>query len=1493
MEIGSYQVTPSLIKQSYFPKEYIPSKSAESNFRQSEASSTLKYIGGGWFYHKSKRTGGNSFGFDLTSNLPNILSIITSLLLGGGFVSINIQPGFQETEINRMTNNCHLGDIRVKFYYSDTRAVSVFAWKSHNLLTNKKVGGYSFGKIRNGKVPINRMEISDGIFQDSTYFKSAQEHQKRKMNFDIPINVTQEPNFKIEPSLSSIEDVTYNPYMACLYGRSPNSQPEIIEIETKTEEGQSLPPLKEYSPLPYVMFFGEKKEFIFSQIGEPRKAIEPITCATVSFTSYNIVAGHKSGNISIFDAKLNSLISKVDRTKTNSSGIVYITYAADDQSIIAVDQEKHVLHFTRLDSILAPKEQVLYQSEFNIKKVYMPESLSPYFIFSTRKGVYLYNSSEIDDNLVEIVVSPDAKINFICKNKADGTVILVAWYGSDLYIYSIQQFSGSMTPLFNRKFDAKIRLVSIIKNFGINVLFVDGTIDDITNYETKNTSKEHYETNEIKRNLKRISGIITYGELSYFFNVNKMFRMQYIPWNERLIGISRKGDFTTCFKMAKEIYSGNIEHYFGVDPDPSIRCNELQKIMFDIFYNSLCSLDQTQQVAQTFKTAIGINMSNFVVKAAYDYYKEENNLIFYFKALFEFGDNNLSKYIPFYIYETFINMANEQKLIDQADLAIIKTGIPIKYADNLLVLAAKNNMQKVLMKLWTDVYCDFVSPCIYFYKTDYFITYVEDLFLNNKFSKATSKHKEIVILWFCTSFGGTFPRLFVLFSKSQQKAPQFIAEFIKYFPIKLVNDKNFEVENFCNIIIQTVISFNQEIRNKCIDEIADAIVKNDVKISPICLQTLFGWAFSTNGSSISIRETIIITLNTQYPQIVKFENIIDYCEAAGFSTIVNIMYRKSKDYKRIIHAMALSEERRELVFDYIQNPYQDPFDLLHIEGKDENSGKSIKAAIQQSLSSIGAMLDHSISVITPTTGLLSSVGKKFSKSKLLELHDKKQQNTDDNKKENEEEEQKSDQESVSESESSVSEYESESSSSSYSSKKEIKADDEVIEEPETIEIFEPEPEKVEEPPKLCDELMENAVIENFPLLLLINASKAAELLAKYFPDYHATFLKMDIDPFIKFLYLRALSKSEYKDLLTHDNNFDLLTMMCKFAPKEVLPMIKASQDISVEDALRVCKQYRVIDTCMHIHTLRGDIQAAVNLVAEEIEAVLVEAIQKGGVIYAPSVDLVKEAPELKKAYETVLVTFDLMSKAPKVGQLLDRMWKDTFLAFQLPLYLACKCPIPETKNAITLFFAFFVVEALQRTSPENVFHTLKSDFCSIDQIQYRKVLSAVFKYLDYNQMLSNTVIELLLEDCIQLYKKANVLKTRAAFAYNPVCVMCNTPITGAGGIGGLIFECGHLYHNNSKCGQYRKKCPLCRNEMSVTKQNDAPPIESAHSQSMKLRKMLRVEFGLRRHYGKDQDLSQSGNNIFFMSDFQFTPKTQYKLELPEKIPEEKQVYLEL
>ena len=113
-----------------------------------------------------------------------------------------------------------------------------------------------------------------------------------------------------------------------------------------------------------------------------------------------------------------------------------------------------------------------------------------------------------------------------------------------------------------------------------------------------------------------------------------------------------------------------------------------------------------------------------------------------------------------------------------------------------------------------------------------------------------------------------------------------------------------------------------------------------------------------------------------------------------------------------------------------------------------------------------------------------------------------------------------------------------------------------------------------------------------------------------------------------------------------------------------------------------------------------------------------------------------------------------------------------------------------------------------------------------------------------------------MEDCINLYDRAQLTKTKAAFVYNTNCQFCNTPITGAGGVGALVFECGHAYHDDQKCGQHRSTCMVCKGELQISSKQEPPAAApSQRAQNMKLRKLMRVDHGLRRNYGKDQDLS--------------------------------------
>jgi hypothetical protein len=438
------------------------------------------------------------------------------------------------------------------------------------------------------------------------------------------------------------------------------------------------------------------------------------------------------------------------------------------------------------------------------------------------------------------------------------------------------------------------------------------------------------------------------------------------------------------------------------------------------------------------------------------------------------------------------------------------------------------------------------------------------------------------------------------------------------------------------------------------------------------------------------------------------------------------------------------------------------------------------------------------------------------------------------------------------------------------------------------------------PPEAAPKVTRKAAIlqaarDNFHLLILVDADETVKFFGEQDLQFTKDFIKSDCNSFIKFRFLAALDRSpQFSSLLTLDDRFDLLQLACQFAPSEVLPMLKSSQAIPLDDALPICSQYRVIDACIHIHTRRGDVQSAVNLVAEELEAVLADAVRQNDSFNVVSLDLVKDEPALAKAYETLMIAFELLAKTPERGGLLESVWKNIFRAFQLPLWLSGEKREAGIKRSMTLFFAFFVVESLSRTKVETVYNILRRDFCPIDPIQYREALAAAFKYLDYNAMLSKTVISLLKEDCVDLHERATLTKTRAAFVYNTNCANCSMPIRGTGGMGALVFQCGHTYHDNATCGKNQKTCPRCRNRQRSGKEEVTAPGESVRARNTKMRLLSRVEFGLRSRYGIDEDIGESGACIFFLSDAPVDVRQEAVLQVQEELtwPSQDLLFLE-
>ena len=231
------------------------------------------------------------------------------------------------------------------------------------------------------------------------------------------------------------------------------------------------------------------------------------------------------------------------------------------------------------------------------------------------------------------------------------------------------------------------------------------------------------------------------------------------------------------------------------------------------------------------------------------------------------------------------------------------------------------------------------------------------------------------------------------------------------------------------------------------------------------------------------------------------------------------------------------------------------------------------------------------------------------------------------------------------------------------------------------------------------------------------------------------------------------------------------------------------------------------------------------------------------------------------------------------------MWKELFTSFQLPIFLSKSMYDEDTKQSIILLFGFFIVESIQRTNPEFVLETLKSEFALMDADQIKKILIPVISYLNNHKMLTQTLINVLHEDCLSLFYNNLILKSKATTIYFPLCNICQNPITGSGGIGAIIFNCGHCFHNNSICGGHQS-CPTCRGESKSIEKNISK--KNNNKNRLKQRLLQRVEFGL-----KNLNENYIGNNIYFLTQYPIINTKKRILNIPELLPDPKKIFLEI
>lgn len=431
---------------------------------------------------------------------------------------------------------------------------------------------------------------------------------------------------------------------------------------------------------------------------------------------------------------------------------------------------------------------------------------------------------------------------------------------------------------------------------------------------------------------------------------------------------------------------------------------------------------------------------------------------------------------------------------------------------------------------------------------------------------------------------------------------------------------------------------------------------------------------------------------------------------------------------------------------------------------------------------------------------------------------------------------------------------------------------------------------------LCEAVFVDRI---FRALILISNIDATEYMVTHDPamKHHKKLIMSSGDKpdVVVYKYLSAVAKlkDQYPKLKEIFSQQEIQSIYfkcaCIYEKENALNLLKDGVIIENEDEfnrgkssyLDICIENHVVDACIHIYSLHTDIPHAIVLLGKEIERELFIMMEHeySHEMDIKSIDRVPSEPKLKKANQNLDMAFQLLAKSPRQGPALDSIWRHLFCGFKLPLYLAQKDKYKTLSEGISLFFSYFIVQIIARSTPELALDILETEFTFLNTNQNRLVFESVFRYLNYQNVLSNNVENMLIVDCKSLRQDIGFMYSQANTAFDITCCSCGQPITGAGGIGMRIYKCGHCFHATPQCGLHTS-CPKCsatsddikkgeelEYDLSTGMKKKSSGTRMTRGMMGKIRQLERVDNRLKRTYGRDFDERTGGNNVYFIQEY--------------------------
>lgn len=340
------------------------------------------------------------------------------------------------------------------------------------------------------------------------------------------------------------------------------------------------------------------------------------------------------------------------------------------------------------------------------------------------------------------------------------------------------------------------------------------------------------------------------------------------------------------------------------------------------------------------------------------------------------------------------------------------------------------------------------------------------------------------------------------------------------------------------------------------------------------------------------------------------------------------------------------------------------------------------------------------------------------------------------------------------------------------------------------------------------------VMNSLNVLVEIDSDRTAKLVKDWFENEHAQIIrKLNSAPQLQLKYLRELVKDSHdKETLNEDLLLLYVELLCKLEPHKVMDFLVSRDDYSLDDCLKLCRQYEVINATAYLYErigcTRDALKLYLDLLRKKVNA-LEDTLASRREITQQKIDEI--SADTTHAVNLCVRNANRLDEAETEDHwflILD----EVLLEYQKfkPYFLST----PILENSIYNSVKDILDSMMDHVDFNSIITHITKNFGFIPFKHFKDSFVSVLSRVSYQENILSKAINLLNYDTICMTQELLHVSCKGASSQDFKCSKCKgvavtDEMLKSNDEKLLLFTCGHAYH--SSCLK-EKACETCKKQ---------------------------------------------------------------------------------